>query len=644
MKNKIIIIIACIVSINCYSQKRKIARADKKYDKLAYIDAIKTFESVAEKGYKSPDMLQKLGNAYYFNANLEKAAKWYGELFELTQDVEPEYYYRYAQSLKAIKEYSKADEMMAKFSQKKGNDLRGKLAEAQKDYLAVIKKNSGRYTIENVGVNTKMSDYGSAFFGNKVIFTSAKDTTRKHAWTNEGFTNLFSADMGDQGALSNADKFGNKLNSKYHESTPVFTKDGKTVYFTRNNFLDGKTGKDLGKTTLLKVYRATLDGEKWANITALPFNNDNYSIAHPALSKDEKTLFFASNMPGSLGQSDIFKVAINGDGSFGTPENLGKVINTEGRETFPFVASDNELYFASDGHPGLGGLDVFASQLEENGTYEEVMNVGEPVNTPKDDFCFIINNDTSLGYLSSNRDGGQGNDDIYKIKEIKKLWCEQFLAGVVTDKDTGLIVANAKVTLLDANFKFLKETTTDAEGKFDFGKVDCDTKFYIRTEKTEYTTVETPVITGKETGKTVVPIAIEKPIKQVTLGDDLGEKLKLNIIYFDLDKSNIRKDAELELSKILVVLEQNPTMIIDIRSHTDCRQTAKYNFGLSDRRAKATMAWLIKNGIKKSRLTAKGYGESQLINNCPCEPTNQSNCSEEEHQANRRSEFVIVDL
>jgi len=644
MKNKIIILIACIVSMCCYSQKRKVARADKKYDKLAYFDAIKTFEIVADKGYRSPDMLQKLGNAYYFNANLEKAAKWYGELFQLTQEVEPEYYYRYAQSLKATKDYSKANEMMAKFSQKSGNDLRAKLAEAQKDYLEVIKKNSGRYTIQNVGVNTKMSDYGSAFFGNKVIFASAKDTVRKHSWTNEGYTNLYATEMGDQGALIKAEKFGNKLNSKYHESTPVFSKDGKTVYFTRNNFLDGKKGNDTGKTTLLKVYKATLDGDRWTNITSLPFNSDNYNTAHPALSKDEKTLFFASNMPGSIGQSDIFKVAINGDGSFGTPENVGNGINTEGRETFPFIASNSELYFASDGHPGLGGLDVFVSRLEDNGTYKEVINVGEPANTSKDDFCFIINSETNLGYLSSNRDGGQGNDDIYKLKEIKKLWCEQFLAGVVTDKDTGLIVANAKITLMDANFKFLKEVTTDAEGKFDFGKANCDTKFYIRTEKIEYTTVETAAITGKETGKTFVPIEIEKTIKPVKMGDDLGKKLKLNIIYFDLDKSNIREDAALELSKILAVLEQNPMMEIDIRSHTDCRQTAKYNMGLSDRRAKSTREWLIKNGINKSRLTAKGYGESQLVNNCPCEPTNQSNCSEDEHQANRRSEFIITKL
>ena len=256
----------------------------------------------------------------------------------------------------------------------------------------------------------------------------------------------------------------------------------------------------------------------------------------------------------------------------------------------------------------------------------------------------IINNTTRLGYVTSNREGGQGGDDIYKFKETKKLWCEQLLSGVVTDKETGLIVANAKVTLTDSNYKILAEALTDAQGKFDFGIVNCDAKFYIKTEKTEYTTVETPVITGKEEGKTFVPIEIEKTIKPVKIGDDLGKKLKLNTIYFDLDKSNIREDAAFELSKILAVLEQNPIMEIDVRSHTDCRQNAKYNLGLSDRRAKSTRAWLIKNGINKLRITAKGYGESQLVNNCLCEPTNQSNCSEEEHQANRRSQFIITKL
>ncbi len=646
--NKIIVVLVCLASMTIYSQKRKVAKADKEYDKFAYVDAIKTYERIFEQGYKTPDMLQKLGNAYYFKAELPTAAKWYGELFALTQDLEPEYYYRYAQSLKAVKDYTKADEMMAVFNQKNGNDLRAQLANSQKDYLEIIRKNSGRYTVENTGINSEKSDYGSAYFGTKVVFASARDTggvaARKHSWTNEGFTNLFSAEMGEEGTLTKAESFGGKLNSKYHEATPIFTKDGKTVYFTRNNFLDGKKGKDASKTILLKTYRATLEADQWTNVTELPFNSNNYGVAHPALSKDEKTLYFASDMPGTQGQSDIFKVAINSDGSFGTPENLGNVINTEGKETFPFISSDNELYFASDGHPGLGGLDIFVAAPEANGTYKEVINVGEPLNSSTDDFGFIINNTIRTGYVTSNREGGQGSDDIYKFKETKKLVCEQLLKGIVTDKDSGLPIANAKVTLTDSSYNLIKEVTTDGEGKFDFGIVKCDTKYYLKTEKTDYTTVETTTITGKESGETFVPITLEISKCTVKVGDDLRNCFNITIIYFDLDKSNIRPDAAIELSKILDVLVQNPTMEMNIRSHTDCRQTARYNMALSERRAKSTMDWLVSNGVNKSRLTAKGYGESRLLNNCSCEPTNESSCSEEEHQANRRSEFIITKL
>ncbi len=653
MKNRIIyLVLVCIASISTQAQsgKTKEAKADKQYDKFAYVDAIKTYERIFAKGYKSQDMLQKLGDSYYFKADLDNAAKWYGELFSFTQDVAPEYYYRYAQSLKAVKDYQKADEMLAKFNQKSGNDLRAKLAASQKDYLAQIKKNSGRYTIENTGINSKYSDYGSAFYNNKVVFASARDTGglghRKHAWTGESFTNLYSADMVSEGALSTPTRFGNNLNSRFHESTPAFTKDGKTIYFTRNNFLDGKKGKDTKKSTLLKIYKATLDGDRWSNITELPFDSDQYDVAHPALSPDEKTLYFASNMPGTLGQSDLYKVAINTDGSYGTPMNLGNVINTEGRETFPMVTSEGELYFASDGHPGLGGLDIFVSKAEKDGSYKDVLNVGEPLNSSHDDFGFLINEKTRLGYITSNRDGGQGGDDIYKFKETKKIeyTCEQLLAGVVTDKETGLPLANVKVTLSDANYKMIKEVTTDSEGKFYMGSVDCQSKYYIKTEKADYNTVETPTITANESGKTFVPIELEKPVKVVKVSDDLFKAFGIKIIYFDLDKSFIRADAAVELAKILDVLEQNPTMEIDVRSHTDCRQTAKYNMSLSDRRAKSTIAWLVDKGINKARLTGRGYGESQLVNNCACEPTNQSNCTEEQHQANRRSEFIITKL
>ena len=649
MKNRIIyLVVACIASMSMSGQKLKEAKADQQYDKFAYVDAIKTYERIFAKGYKSQEMLQKLGDSYYFKADLDNAAKWYGELFAFTQDVEPEYYYRYAQSLKAIKDYKKADEMLVKFNQKSGNDLRAKLATAKKDYLAQIKKNSGRYTLENAGINSEYSDYGSAFSGNKVVFASARDTgglsNKRHSWTGESFTNLYSANIGDQGALSEPGRFGANLNSKFHESTPVFTKDGKTVYFTRNNFLDGKKGKDARKSTLLKLYKATLDGDKWSDVTELPFNSNEYSVAHPALSADEKTLYFASNMPGTLGQSDLFKVAINSDGSYGTPVNLGNTINTEGRETFPMVTNENEIYFASDGHPGLGGLDVFVAKEQADGSYKKVENVGEPLNSSKDDFAYLINTSSRIGYVTSNRDGGQGGDDIYRFKETKKLECEQFLTGVVTDKESGLPLSGARVTLSDANYKKLQEVISDKDGKFDFGKVDCGTKYYIKTEKPEYNTVETATITKDESGKSFVPVELEKAVKPVKVGDNLAEAFKIKIIYFDLDKSFIRPDAAVELAKILDVMEQNPTMEIDVRSHTDCRQTAKYNMALSDRRAKSTIAWLVEKGIAKSRLTGKGYGESQLVNDCGCEPTNQSSCTEDQHQANRRSEFIITKL
>ncbi len=643
---KISLVIVCIASLSMFPQKVKEAKADKSYDKFAYVDAIKTYERVVAKGYKSQDLLQKLGNAYYFKADLVKAAKWYGELFTFSQNIEPEYYYRYSQSLKEVKDYAKADDMMAKFKELKGTDLRAKLAINQKDYLARIKKNSGRYKVENAGINSKYSDFGSAFLNNKIVFASARDTgsfsNRRHSWTGEGFTNLYKADIIAEGTLTKAEKFSSDINSKVNESSPVFTKDGKTVYFTRNNFINGKLGKDTEKTTLLKLYKATLEGEKWTNIKEMPFNSNNYSVAHPALSADESTLYFASDMPGTSGQSDLYKIAINLDGSFGAPTNLGNKINTEGRETFPMVTSDGELYFASDGHPGLGGLDIFVSKMDKESHFGEVVNVGEPVNSSYDDFAFLINDKTRYGYFTSNRLGGKGGDDIYKLKETQKLItiCEQNLSGLVTDKETGLPLADAKVTLLDADFKTLKEVISDKDGKFDFGLKGCKTVFYIKVDKQEFVPTQTKAITIMEDESSYVEIPLEKPSQIIKKGDDLMKKFNITLIHFDLGKYNIRPDAEVELAKILDVLVQYPQMEIDIRSHTDSRQSTEKNRILSQNRASSTMEWLIKKGIAQNRLSAKGYGESQLVNKC----SDGVKCSEEEHQANRRSEFIVTKI
>lgn len=648
MKNKIIyLVLLVITTVNTYSQtNNKEKKADKQYEKYAYIDAIKTYERVYKRGYKSPEMLQKLANAYYFNGELEKAAKYYDELFTLTEDLEPEYFFRYAQSLRSIKEYDKADAMMAKFIAKNQNDSRGKLFTNQRDYLAEIKRNSGRYNVENAGINSKYSDYGTSFYGNKIVFSSARDTgnfsKKIHTWTGQNFTNLYSTDVSTDGTLGGVDKFGKKINTKFHESTTAFSKDGKTVYFTRNNYIDGKRGKDGNKVTLLKIYKASLVDSVWKDITALPFNNDSYQVANPTLSNDGKTLYFASDMTGSLGLSDIFKVKINDDGTFGVPENLGNTINTEGRETFPFVSLKDELYFSSDGHPGLGGLDIFIAKIPTEGPFKDALNVGEPANTSKDDFAMIINTDTKRGFLSSNRDGGNGGDDIYKFLETREIEfnCEQLLIGIVTDALTGAILPNTKLTLFDEQFNKLKETTSDSEGKYDFGIVECEKKYYVRAELTEYTTKEVPVIIGKESGKTELPIALEKAVKQIPVGGDLADVFGINLIYFDLDKWNIRPDAATDLAKILDVLEQYPMMKIDIRSHTDSRASFKYNEKLSDRRAKSTLDWLVKNGIAKERLTSKGYGETQLVNKC----ADNDKCTEAEHQLNRRSQFIITAL
>jgi outer membrane protein OmpA-like peptidoglycan-associated protein/tetratricopeptide (TPR) repeat protein len=639
-------IVLFIASASLFAQARKVAEAEKEYEKLAYVDAIKTYERIVENGYKSKEVLQHLADSYYFIADLESAAKWYGVLFAFAKEVPPEYYYRYAQSLKAVKNYTKADETMAVFIQKAEGDTRAKLAKEGKNYREQIEHNSGRYAMEPTVINSEFSDYGSAFFENKVVFASARLASgfikRKHTMTGENFTNLYSAEMDENGTLSNPQRFGADLNSKFHESTPVFTKDGKTVYFTRNNYYRGKKGKDESKTTLLKLYKATFNGEKWSNVVELEFNSDQYSSAHPALSPDDATLYFASDMLGTIGQSDLFKVEIKADGTYGTPLNLGTKINTEGRETFPMITPDGELYFASDGHPGLGGLDIFVSEIGADGAFSKTQNVGKPVNSSKDDFGFLINSTTKIGYVTSNREGGQGGDDIYKFIETRKLECQQVVDGTVVDKETSVPISFAKVTLSNELFFKLKEFTADKDGKFDFGKVACDSKFYIKVEKEAYNTIEIGVITTNESGITSVELSLEKTVKVIKQGADLFKSLNLSLIYFDLDNSFISEDASVELAKILDVLQQNPTMKIDVRSHTDCRQTAKYNIALSERRAKATVAWLVGKGVEKSRLTGKGYGESQLINDCGCEPTNTSDCSESQHQANRRSEFIVV--
>lgn len=626
--------------LQVYSQKSDLAAADKKYANAAYVDAIATYERVANKGYKDEQMFQKLGNAYYFNAELPKAEKWYSELFAMNKEQEPEYYYRYAQCLKSIEKYAKANEMLDLFYKNSVTDRRAKLYANNKNYLEDIKANSGHFTVENAGINSENTDYGSALLGNKLIFSSARQieggSSKVFRQNNELFTDLYSSEIMSNGKLDSPKPFGgNEINSKLHESTPVFTKDGKTMYFTRNNYLDGKKGTDSGKITRLKLYKATLEGETWKNVEELAFNSDSYSVAHPALSPDNKTLYFASDMPGTLGQSDLFKVAIKTDGSFGTPVNLGNIVNTEGRESFPFVSEDNKIFFASDGQPGLGGFDIFVATIQNDATITDVRNVGMPINSSQDDFALIVDKD-GKGYFSSNRASGSGSDDIYSFVAEN---CKQQLEGIVTDNHTKLVMPNVKLSLLDSQFVLQDVTQSDSNGHYSFEAI-CGKTYYVQAAKADYSTIERKVTMGKSNGKTLLNIVFDQWKDKIEVGDDLGIFFGIKFIYFDLNKAEITKEAAFDLEKILDIMNQYPTIKIDIRSYTDSRQTAEYNQILSDKRAKATIDWLVKNGISKERLSGKGYGESQLLNGC----SDGVNCSEEEHQANRRSEFIVTTL
>jgi outer membrane protein OmpA-like peptidoglycan-associated protein len=561
----------------------------------------------------------------------------------MNQNQEPEYIYRYSQTLKSVGDYAKADKLLEQFIVKSGDEQRAKLFDRNKNYLEEIKANSGRFNVADAGINSEFSDYGTSFTGNKLVFASARDTggiaKKVFKWTNQSFTNLYGSEVQSDGNLAEPERFGNRINSKFHEASPVFTKDGKTMYFTRNNFLDGKKGKNSERITLLKIYKAKLVDGEWKDITALPFNSNQYSVAHPALSIDDKTLYFASDMPGTLGQSDLYKVTIKDNDSYSIPENLGATINTEGRETFPFISDDSELYFATDGRPGLGGLDIYVTKIEKNLNFGDIKNVGSPVNGTNDDFAFFIDSKSRIGFFTSNRDGGKGYDDIYKFSEMRKLTCEQFLSGIITDRETGLFLPESKLTLFDGKFQIIKETVADKKGEYRL-EVECGQKYYLRAEKKDYETKEGNITIPKKSGDSNLSLELDKRIKLIAPGTDLAKTLNIPIIYFDLDKSFIRKDAAFDLEKIIAVMTQNPKMKIDIRSHTDSRQSAKYNELLSDRRAQSTREWIIKNGIDASRITAKGYGESQLVNHC----LDGVKCTEVEHQANRRSEFIIFSI
>ncbi len=629
------------------AQKRKIEKANEDFEVYSYIDARDVYLKVVEEGYKSAQIFKKLGDTYYYNSEYKTASKWYSRLInEYPDKVEAEYYLRAAQSLKSLDKYEESDKMMNLYVKNVDSDSRvADIFNDNRNYLETIDEDARSFKLEpTTSINTPLSDFGPSYYmDNKIVFASMNEEetegNKTLSWHGLPFLNLYTADVDEEGNLSNRELLKGDVNSKYNESSTAFTKDGKTLYFTRNNFLDGKKGRDKEKTIKLKLYRATKgEDDSWGNVKELPFNNDSTSIAHPALSVDEKRLYFASDRKDSTaqGMSDIWYVdineEINEEITYGDPQNLGDKINTDARDSFPFISNENKLYFSTDGRAGLGGLDVFVVQLNDDGSLSnKITNLGEPANTSSDDFGFIINEETKIGYISSNRGGDNGSidDEIYLVKE-----CEIILTGLVTDLKTGELLPGANVYLLDkSNMDVLKSTVVGADARYTF-KVDCNTQYIIRGIKERYDPKEEVIRTPKKSETMEVPLRLNLDCSNPLALDCY---IKLEIIYFDFDRFNIRPDAEIEIAKVSATLKLYPQLVIEIQSHTDSRGDDAYNELLSEKRAQSTLNWLVEDGIDRDRLTAKGYGEYELLNQC----SNDVECTEEEHQLNRRSMFII---
>ena len=712
------------------AQQQDLQRANRLFEKTYYSEAIPLYEKISLKN-QSIEVIQNLGDCYYYTNQYDKANAQYSLLIQ-SKGLSEDFYFKYAQTLKATGKYTDADAVIRNYYQSSNNKTAVEKLDKDIKSLSNVTAIGERFEIVNLALNTLNSEFGGVVFGDNLIFAAVKKKPnlfdKTYKWNNEGYLNLVSIPLKNVNAKDSVvNYFSKELKSPMHESNVVFTKDGKTMYFTRNNYSNGKRGKDTNKISNIQIYRAELLNDKWTNIVSLPFNSAEYSVEHPALSPDEKTLYFASDMPGTIGSFDIFSVSIDGL-TYGVPTNLSENINTPKREQFPFVSKNNQLYFSSNGLEGYGALDIFVSDIHNN-SYSKASNVGLPVNSAYDDFAFYMDSDTKDGYFSSDRPNGIGKDDIYSFKETKELLiedCKQYIAGIITDTDSHLALENATVILKNTDNIELERTTTATDGKFSFS-IACESKYSLLVSKDNYTENSKSLVISKERNKTndgsmeirsleiikkeeqlvaeklkaaelaaleqkreadaiafkerkkeeaialeskrLAELAAIQQLKADKLIADKKQKelaeakkkertaaivaaekdvvkdkerliIKTDPIYFDYNMWYIRKESKKILNRVVELMNKYPEMVVEIGSHTDNRGNAKFNATLSQKRADATRDYILEQGIPKNRIQAKGYGESVPIVKC----VPDDSCDEEQHELNRRSEFVIKNL
>ena len=646
-------ILSLFFCVSLVAQDPILKQGDAYYEGFVYTKAIRSYGKVLKKRGPSVPLLLKLGNSYYFNSNYKEAEKHYHNAIEMDPELDPEIFFRFAHTLKAGRKYTEANQWMEIFSEKKPNDSRTQIYFDSMNYLEEIKRRSGRYAVESLDFNTEYNDFGPVIGQRQLIFTSginSDGSAGKVASNGEaGYFDLYAIPLNSKLEVVGTDAYPlvGAINTKMHESTPAITADGNTMYFTRNNYYRGKKGKTEDGRILLKIYKSTKIAGKWGDITELPFCSDEYSVAHPALSPDEKTLYFAYSGPGSLGQSDIYYVDISEDGTYGFPKNLSAKINTDGRESFPFITKSNLLFYASDGKQGLGALDIYVADLNTiDKSYFDAFNVGAPINSIRDDFAFVLDEDMDKGFFSSNREGGKGEDDIYGFTRTEALnvKCVGVIKGIAKNAADFVQLSKTTIVLLDVGGNELARVTSDENGNFAFDLNECrDEALY-----------NLKAIYGRDNESETEPFLYEKAridepvnfnfqfkeeLEPSTTEKDITDLVGFEPIYFDFGNAKIRPRESPKLLKIIYFLRENPDVRLVITSHADSRSGEEFNQKLSERRAKVTKRYLVNWKIDPERLTVKGVGETKPTNQC----TNNIRCSEAEHRLNRRSEFQVLE-
>jgi outer membrane protein OmpA-like peptidoglycan-associated protein/tetratricopeptide (TPR) repeat protein len=649
MKKFIFLFILSTISI--YAQEGQSKKADKYFATASYAKSAELYSALIKENNVNPSILKKAADSYYFISNFEKAEPLYKKLVEnFKETIDNKYVFRYAQTLSALNKTAESNKWMKAYYEKEAS---GTVYKANLEKLENIKNQGNKFEIKNLALNTPFSDFGPAFYENGLVFSSPSkekmSLAKNYKWTNQPYLDLYVSKIENNKVDSVATPFSSTLNSKLHEANVTFSKDGKTIYFTRNNSDNGKRKKDQNKITNLSIYKADLVNGVWSNIQSLPFNNINYSTIHPSLNKENNRLYFASDMPGSIGSFDIFYVTIDENGNFGNPVNLGTEINTKNREQFPFIADNNVLYFSSDGHIGFGLLDVFMSELKDN-TFTQPVNIGLPVNTNADDFSFIVDEKTKRGFFSSNRADGKGDDDIYSFLQLEPVKKVQYsVEGLIKDSESDALIDQATITLLDENGKQINEMTVAQAASYNFDlekpgtyKLMASHPKYVPAEIT-FTILDNGNAKNEQTlkmkriPKTFLEELIAEEGKPKVITDNGVLMFDLPEILFDFDKYNVRDDAKVHLDKLIDKLKRYPQIKIKIGSHTDNRGSDKYNQKLSQERAASTKNYIVEKGINENRISDTGFGESQPKVNCM-----DHECTDAEHQINRRSEFVII--